>query len=42
VLEVGKRADLAAWNASDPAELTYWMGRRLCAARYVSGVRAPA
>lgn len=25
-LEVGKRADLAAWRISEPAELSYWMG----------------
>jgi imidazolonepropionase len=36
-LEVGRRADLAVWNAADPAELTYWLGRRLCAGRYRDG-----
>jgi imidazolonepropionase len=25
-LEVGKRADLALWSVSHPAELSYWMG----------------
>jgi imidazolonepropionase len=25
-LEVGKRADLALWNVSHPAELSYWIG----------------
>ena len=36
-LEAGKRADLAVWNAGDPAELSYWLGRRLCAGRYLGG-----
>jgi imidazolonepropionase len=25
-LQVGKRADLALWDARDPAELCYWLG----------------
>ena len=39
VIEPGRRADLAVWNVRDPAELSYWLGRRLCEARYVEGVR---
>ena len=38
VIEAGRRADLAVWNVTDPAELSYWIGRRLCHARYVEGV----
>jgi len=37
VLAPGMRADLAVWNVRDPAELSYWLGRRLCARRYVDG-----
>ena len=25
-IETGKRADLSAWNISEPAELSYWIG----------------
>ena len=39
VLEPGRRADLAAWDVRDPAELSYWMGRRLCTGRWRDGVR---
>jgi imidazolonepropionase len=28
-LEVGKAADLAIWNISSPAELSYWLGAPL-------------
>ena len=36
-LEVGKRADLAIWNAERPAELVYWLGRNPLHARFWSG-----
>jgi imidazolonepropionase len=36
-LEVGKRADLAIWEISSPAELCYWLGGDLCAARVFGG-----
>ncbi|MEE8371779.1 MAG: imidazolonepropionase [Sphingomonadales bacterium] len=36
-LEVGKRADLAIWNITRPAELTYWLGGDICAARVFGG-----
>jgi imidazolonepropionase len=36
-LEVGKLADLAVWNISEPAELTYWLGADLLADRYYEG-----
>jgi imidazolonepropionase len=36
-LEAGKRADLAIWQVSDPAELCYWIGADLLLDRYVSG-----
>ena len=39
VIEPGRRADLAVWDVSDPAELSYWLGRRLCHARYRDGLR---
>jgi imidazolonepropionase len=39
VLSAGRRADLAVWDASDPAELSYWIGRRLCRGRYLAGRR---
>ena len=39
VIEPGRRADLAVWNVAHPDELSYWLGRRLCEARYVEGVR---
>lgn len=29
-LELGKRADFALWNISDPAELCYWIGANHC------------
>jgi imidazolonepropionase len=31
-LEVGKRADIALWRIGRPAELCYWLGRRLLVA----------
>ena len=36
-LEAGKSADLAIWNISDPAELSYWMGADLLQDRYLCG-----
>ncbi len=30
-LEPGKQADLAIWDVSDPAELSYWLGGNPCA-----------
>jgi imidazolonepropionase len=36
-VEVGKRADLAVWDIVRPAELAYWLGKPLLAARYVDG-----
>lgn len=38
-LAPGLRADLALWNASDPAELSYWLGGDLLRALYVGGRR---
>ncbi len=40
-LEVGKKADLALWRINDPAELSYWIGGRLCSAVYNAGTRNP-
>jgi imidazolonepropionase len=42
VLAPGMRADLAVWDVGDPAELSYWLGRRLCSARYLGGEPARA
>jgi imidazolonepropionase len=36
-LELGKSADLAIWNISDPAELAYWIGADLLQDRYIGG-----
>jgi imidazolonepropionase len=36
-LEVGKACDLAIWNASAPAELSYWMGAPLLRERVFAG-----
>ena len=36
-LEAGKRADLAIWNITEPAELCYWIGADLLQARYLAG-----
>jgi imidazolonepropionase len=38
-LAPGMRADMAVWGVRDPAELSYWLGRRLCSARYLGGKR---
>lgn len=37
-LEVGKAADLAAWDIDRPAELAYWLGKPLLAQRMVAGI----
>ena len=36
-LEVGKAADLAVWDITRPAELSYWLGKPLLNRRYVAG-----
>jgi imidazolonepropionase len=36
-LEAGKSADLAVWNITDLAELTYWIGAELLQDRYLKG-----
>lgn len=36
-LEAGKDADLAEWEIGHPAELSYWIGRRLCRRRILDG-----
>ena len=36
-LEVGKRADLAAWDISHPRELAYWFGTPQLAELLVAG-----
>ena len=36
-LEVGKAADLAVWDITRPAELSYWLGKPLLKRRYVAG-----
>ena len=38
-LEVGKRADLAAWDIQRPAELCYWLGAPLLHGAWVGGQR---
>jgi imidazolonepropionase len=40
VIAVGASADLAVWDISRPAELSYWLGKPLLHARYLSGTRA--
>ena len=40
VIEVGRRADLAVWSATEPAALSYWLGRPLCEQVWIAGVRA--
>ena len=37
-LEAGKAADLAMWNISEPAELSYWIGADLLRDRYLGGL----
>jgi imidazolonepropionase len=36
-LEERKAADLAVWNITDPAELSYWVGADLLEDRYLAG-----
>ena len=36
-LEIGKAADLAIWDISEPAELAYWLGADLLRDRYYAG-----
>jgi len=36
-LEVGKRADIAAWDIGHPQELSYWIGTNELAGLYVAG-----
>lgn len=36
-LEVGKAADLAVWDVTRPAELSYWLGKPLLDRRYLAG-----
>jgi imidazolonepropionase len=36
-LRLGLRCDLALWDVASPAELCYWLGRRLCAGVVVAG-----
>ncbi|HEY5238419.1 MAG TPA: imidazolonepropionase [Rhizomicrobium sp.] len=36
-LEVGKLADLAIWDISEPSELCYWLGADLLRDRYIEG-----
>jgi imidazolonepropionase len=38
-LEPGKRADLAVWDITRPAELAYWLGKPLLSHRYLDGLR---
>ncbi len=37
-LQPGKRADFAVWDIAEPAELSYWSGRRPLSQRVVDGV----
>lgn len=37
-VEIGKAADLAVWDMTRPAELAYWLGKPLAAARYIAGM----
>ena len=39
-IEVAKLADLAVWDISGPAELSYWAGHSLLHSRYVGGKKA--
>jgi imidazolonepropionase len=38
-LEVGKRADIAAWNIDHPRELSYWIGTNELTDLYIAGER---
>ncbi len=37
-LQPGKRADFAVWDIAEPAELSYWSGRRPLSQRVIDGV----
>ncbi len=37
-LAPGNRADLAVWSITQPAELSYWLGRKPCRGRFIAGV----
>lgn len=41
VLAVGKRADLVVWNATQPAELCYWIGGSLVRQVWIGGLSVP-
>lgn len=41
VLAPGRRADLAAWDVENPAELAYWFGAPLCLGTWVGGRARP-
>ena len=40
MLAVGKRADMVAWNATQPAELCYWIGGGLVRRVWIGGIEA--
>jgi imidazolonepropionase len=42
VLAVGKRADMVAWHARQPAELCYWIGGSLARQVWIGGVPVSA
>ena len=39
LLQAGRAADLAAWDISRPAELSYWLGKPMLHARWIEGAR---
>jgi imidazolonepropionase len=39
-VQPGLRADLAVWDISHPAEISYWAGMDLCSAVWVGGVQS--
>lgn len=40
-LAVGQRADIAVWNATQPAQLCYWLGGRMLRQLLIAGVPVP-
>ena len=36
-LEVGKRADIAAWNVEHPRDLSYWLGTHPLTDLFING-----
>lgn len=40
IIKAGNLADLAVWDITGPAELSYWLGHSPLHSRYVGGVRA--